>query len=39
MGLGERSAETADVKALLKAMEGVTWTAAPEPKTPRPRKD
>lgn len=37
--LGERSAETADVKAVLKTMEGVTWTAAPEPKRTKPRKD
>ncbi len=37
--LGERSAETADVKSVLKTMEGVSWTAAPEPKKPRaPRK-
>ena len=36
--LGERSAEVADVKAVLKTMEGVTWTAAPEPKKPRPKK-
>lgn len=37
--LGERSAEVADVKAVLKTMEGVTWTTAPEPKKPRhPRK-
>lgn len=25
-------------KALLKTSEGVTWTAAPEPKKPRARK-
>lgn len=36
--LGERSAETADVKAVLKTMEGVRWTVAPERKKPRPRK-
>jgi hypothetical protein len=36
--LGERSAETVDVKAVLKTMEGVTWTMAPEPKKPRPTK-
>jgi putative SOS response-associated peptidase YedK len=36
--LGERSAETADVKAMLKTMEGVTWTTAPEPRKPPPRK-
>ncbi len=34
--LGERSAEVADVKAVLKTMEGVSWTTAPEPKKPRP---
>jgi len=36
--LGERSAETPDVKAVLKTMEGVRWTANPEPKKPRARK-
>ena len=30
--LGGRSAETGDVKAVLKTMEGVNWTTAPEPK-------
>jgi len=35
--LGERNAETADVKAVLKTMEGDTWTANPEPKKPRTR--
>lgn len=34
--LGERSAETADVKAVLKTMEGVNWTTTPEPKTRKP---
>lgn len=34
--LGERSAETGDGKAVLKTMEGVNWTTAPEPKTPKP---
>jgi len=34
--LGERSAETANVKAVLKTMEGVNWVTAPEPKKPRP---
>ena len=33
-----RRARTADVKAILKTMEGVTWTTAPEPKKPMPRK-
>jgi putative SOS response-associated peptidase YedK len=28
----------AAAKAILKTMEGVNWQAAPEPKTPRPRK-
>ncbi|HTR86918.1 MAG TPA: SOS response-associated peptidase family protein [Reyranella sp.] len=37
--LGEASAETADVKAVLKTMEGVTWTTAPEPKKARPKKE
>jgi hypothetical protein len=36
--LGEASAETEDVKAVLKTMEGVTWTTAPEMKKPRPRE-
>ena len=35
--LGERSAETGDVKAVLKTMEGVNWTTAPEPKKPKPQ--
>jgi putative SOS response-associated peptidase YedK len=33
--LGERGNEPAAAKSLLKTMEGVTWTAAPEPKKPR----
>ncbi len=37
--LGEDAAPPQAAKALLKTMEGVTWTAAPEPKKPRaPRK-
>lgn len=36
--LGESGAAPADAKAVLKTMEGVNWTAAPEPKAPRPRK-
>jgi putative SOS response-associated peptidase YedK len=37
--LGEDGAEPAAAKALLKTMEGVNWTTAPEPKKPRaPRK-
>lgn len=35
---GERSAETEDVKAVLKTMEGVSWTTAPEAMKPRPLK-
>jgi len=39
MWLGENNAPPGAVKMLLKTMEGVTWTAAPEPKKPRaPRK-
>lgn len=33
--LGENGNDPAAAKALLKTMEGVTWTAAPEPKKPR----
>ena len=33
--LGEDGASPATAKALLKTMEGVNWTAAPEPKKPR----
>jgi len=36
--LGEDGATPAATKAVLKTMEGVNWQAAPEPKTPRPRK-
>lgn len=36
--LGEVATTPAERKALLKTVEGVTWTAAPEPKKPRPRK-
>jgi len=37
--LGEKGNDPAAAKALLKTLEGVTWTAAPEPKKPRaPRK-
>jgi putative SOS response-associated peptidase YedK len=36
--LGEDGASPDAAKALLKTMEGVKWTAAPEPKKPRPRK-
>ena len=36
--LGEVEATPAAAKAVLKTMEGVNWTAAPEPKKPRPRK-
>lgn len=36
--LGERNAETADLKAVLKTMEGVTWTANPEPRKPKARQ-
>jgi putative SOS response-associated peptidase YedK len=36
--LGEDDASPAAAKAVLKTMEGVNWQAAPEPKTPRPRK-
>ncbi len=34
--LGEEGATPEDAKAALKTMEGVNWTAAPEPKAPRP---
>ena len=36
--LGEEGAMPEDAKAVLKTMEGVNWTAAPEPKTPRPHR-
>lgn len=36
--LGEEDPAPADAKAALKTMEGVNWTAAPEPKGTRPRK-
>lgn len=36
--LGENGNDPVAAKALLKTMEGVTWTAAPEPKKPRSRK-
>jgi putative SOS response-associated peptidase YedK len=36
--LGEDDATPAAAKAVLKAIEGVNWQAAPEPKKPRPRK-
>ena len=37
--LGEGGNDPAAAKALLKTIEGVTWTAAPEPKKPRaPRR-
>jgi putative SOS response-associated peptidase YedK len=36
--LGEDGAEPAAAKALLKTMEGVNWTTAPEPKKPRVKK-
>lgn len=35
--LGERSAEVDDLKAVLRTMQGVIWTANPEPKKPRKR--
>lgn len=34
--LGEDGASPAEAKALLRTMEGVNWTAAPEPKKPKP---
>ena len=34
--LGEVDATPSAAKAVLKTMEGVNWTAAPEPKKPRP---
>lgn len=34
--LGEDASAPAAAKAVLKTMEGVNWTAAPEPKKPRP---
>jgi putative SOS response-associated peptidase YedK len=36
--LGEEDPTPADAKAVLKTMEGVNWTTAPEPKGTRPRK-
>ena len=36
--LGEEDPTPVDAKAVLKTMEGVNWTAAPEPKAPRPRR-
>ncbi len=36
--LGEEGATPEDAKAVLKTMEGVNWTAAPEPKGTGPRK-
>ena len=36
--LGEDGAEPAAAKALLRTMEGVNWTTAPEPKKPRAPK-
>jgi putative SOS response-associated peptidase YedK len=36
--LGEDNASPAAARSVLKTMEGVNWQAAPEPKTPRPRK-
>lgn len=33
-----RRARPDATKALLRTMEGVNWTSAPEPKKPRPRK-
>ena len=36
--LGEEDPTPQDAKAALKTMEGVNWTAAPEPKGPRPRR-
>ena len=36
--LGEDGATPAAAKAVLRTMDGVNWQAAPEPKTPRPRK-
>jgi putative SOS response-associated peptidase YedK len=36
--LGEEAATSTEAKATLKTMEGVNWTTAPEPKTPRPKK-
>ena len=35
--LGEDGAVPAAAKSVLKTMEGVNWTAAPEPKAPRKR--
>ena len=36
--LGEEDPALADAKAVLNTMEGVNWTAAPEPKGTRARK-
>jgi putative SOS response-associated peptidase YedK len=36
--LGEDAARPADAKSVLRTMEGVNWSSAPEPKAPRPRK-
>jgi putative SOS response-associated peptidase YedK len=36
--LGEEDPTSEDAKAVLKTMEGVNWTAAPEPKAPKPGK-
>ena len=36
--LGEEGATPTDAKGVLRTTEGVKWTAAPEPKTVRPRK-
>lgn len=36
--LGEEAPTPEDAKAVLKTMEGVNWTAAPEPKGTRPRR-
>lgn len=37
-GWGRGGNDPVAAKALLKTMEGVTWTAAPEPKKPRAPK-
>lgn len=34
--LGENGNDRVAAKSLLKTMKGVTWTAAPKPKKPRP---
>ena len=36
--LGENGADAMAAKALLRTMEGVDWTSAPEPPKPRARK-